>query len=180
MTSALAPLRRLRAGIIPYSRNENGKIVFLFGKEIFGKWSPFAGRVEPGEDLKIAAAREFVEEIMGFFSEIEIVNRIVDKNKLVIGTKTSISHLYLIPVSYDPNLPNYFINITNFFLRCTGGKKNEWGIPILDGCQDGYFEKSEIDWFTLEEIRRMSMEQRKEYFGTSCNKVLNALITRRW
>ncbi len=63
-------MRVAGAGVLCYSEREDGAPVLLLGreKETLGwrqgsnKWSGFSGRVEPGEDACLGAAREFVEE----------------------------------------------------------------------------------------------------------------------
>lgn len=60
------------AGIIPVSRNEQGEIVLLLGKERHNvqwrgsfRWSGFEGGRKMGESMEETAVREFMEESMG-------------------------------------------------------------------------------------------------------------------
>ena len=168
--------RRSRAGIIPYSIDDQGNSVILLGKEIFGKWSPFAGGVEEGENIAEAATREFVEEIMGFFLEDEIQPLLDDNKLLVIRGREDVSYYYPARFYYDPILPVYFENITKFFLRCTGGRQNRWGVPEIGTCTEGLFEKSEIAWFRVSELRAMDRRRSEQLFNFKAREALRELL----
>lgn len=179
-TKPTKPGKRLRAGIVPYTNDDTGELVFLFGKEIFGKWSALAGTVEPNENIQEAAAREFVEEAMGFYNEADIMPYLDDNLKLVITDKSAISHYYLVPFEWDPNLPAYFKNVTQFFLRCTGNKKNKWGVPVIGTCNEGLFEKSDLGWFRLTDLTNMPPNVMRETFGVNASKLVRGLLALDW
>lgn len=169
--------RKLRAGIIPFTKIGE-KIAILLGKEMEGKWSPFAGGVEDGENIKLAANREFKEEIMGFYRDDEIIPYMRDELRLTIRGRDT-TYLYLVPFDYDPNLSNYFSNILSFFSKCTRGK-NMWGLPIIPSCPEGYLEKSEIAWFLLDDIRDFDLEERKNVFSARANAALSKVLNLDW
>ena len=164
----------LRAGVIPYDII-NGEIWILLGKEN-DKWSPFAGHVEPGEDIKKAACREFLEEIMGLFLEKDVEDYTIEDSKIVVIDRRSITHLYLFNIDYDVRIPYYFESITKFFLKCTGDKKDQWNTPILGTCKAGLFEKEVIAWFSLTEIETMTNQKRKEFFSYRGEKTIEMLM----
>jgi len=172
--------KRIRAGIIPYAYDDNSELVFLFGKEIYGKWSALAGTVKDNEDLAHAAVREFVEEIMGFYKEDDLLSYLNEDNKLVVIDDETISYYYLVPFVWDPNLPRYFANVTLFLLRCTGGKKNKWGVPTLGTCDDGLFEKSMIDWFPLSSLISMTYTETRRLFGRKATSMIQSLLRFVW
>jgi len=76
------------AGIIPVSRNGQGEIVLLLGKERHNvhwrgsfRWSGFEGGRKVGETMEETAVREFVEESMGCVlrDADELKERLVEK-----------------------------------------------------------------------------------------------------
>ena len=172
--------KRLRAGVVPHAKDDEGELVFLFGKEIYGKWSALAGTVESGEDIREAAVREFVEEAMGFYREEDILPFLDEDEKLVITEKSATSHYYLVPFEWDPNLPSYFKNVTQFFLRCTGNRKNRWGVPTIGTCNEGLFEKSDLEWFRMSDLVNMSLDDIRDVFGVKAVKFVIALIELDW
>ncbi len=172
--------KRLRAGIIPYTTDDDGELVVLFGKELYGKWSALAGTVEPTEDISEAAVREFVEEAMGLFREEDLLTYLDESQKVVTDDAKATSHYYLVHFEWDPNLPAYFSNVTRFFLRCTGNQKNKWGVPIIGTCTDGLFEKSELAWFRISDLGKMSTDVLKETFGISAAKLVRLLLKVDW
>lgn len=171
---------RVRAGIIPFGYNDQDEVVFLFGREIFGRWAPLAGTVEPSEDIVEAAIREFVEESMGLFHRDDLINDMASARHIVIEDRTATSHYYLVPTSWDPRLPIYFSNVTRLMLSCTGGKTNRWNVPSLGTCQEGLFEKSKISWFTLRELSTMTPTQKKDVFNVRGIAIVNHLLRLHW
>lgn len=167
--------KRKRVGIIPYSFDDEGKDVVLLGKERGAKWSPFAGGLEANETLQEGAVREFVEEINGFFSRSEIMPLVSDDNKIVINYSYSISYYYIIDLYYDPVLPGYFKNVSDYFTSLANGRKDQWGTPILCDTCEGALEKEEIKWFRLEDFVQMSTDQVFNTFNRDTTKLLNKL-----
>lgn len=170
-------IKDLRAGVIPYDII-NGETWILLGKEN-NKWSPFAGHVEDGEDIKKAACREFLEEIMGLFLEKDVEDYTIETSKIVVTDRRSVTHLYLFNIDYDERLSYYFDSITKFFLKCTGGKKDQWNTPTLgEICKSGLFEKQSIGWFTLTQIQEMTLQKRKEFLSYRGEKTIEMLMNK--
>lgn len=59
------------AGVLPYAIDSNGQLLFLFHKTFVGKkvgmLIDFGGGREKGEDITLAAVREFCEETFAIF-----------------------------------------------------------------------------------------------------------------
>jgi hypothetical protein len=97
---------RYSAGILPYSFDQNGKLVFLLGKDNDNDWSDFGGRCEfkDQNNPKNTATREFYEETLGAVLSIQECNdKITDK---LIESKTlngSPYYMYLVYI----DLVNY-------------------------------------------------------------------------
>lgn len=131
------------AGILPYAKH-NGVLYFLFGKEIKnGLWSDFGGSRNGKEEPITTAIREGYEELSGFFgSQIDLRNLINKKN---ISINNEQYFTYLVEIPYDENLIQYYNNNFKFI---------QDKLPhIVDNKHNGLFEKIEIKWMTMEEIR---------------------------
>jgi len=110
---------RYSAGILPYSFDQTGKLVFLLGKDNEGDWSDFGGRCEfkDRNDPINTASREFYEETLGAVLNIqECTDKMTDQKKIISKTLNgSPYYMYLI---YIDNL-NYSdsFNKTSQFLK---------------------------------------------------------------
>jgi hypothetical protein len=147
-------------GILPVAIVK-GKLIFLFGKEVSGKkWGDFGGGREGNETSFETAIREGCEELDGFLGCQSKLRMRVKKN--MIGTiDTEGLKTYIFLTDYDENLPVYFNN-HHYFI-----KKN---LPHNIN-KDGLFEKSEIAWFTIEELTHST-----EKFRTFYKKVVQNII----
>ena len=150
-------------GILPVARYDDDTIVFLFGREAYdGNWSDFGGSKEGNESSFQTAVREGVEELNGFIGTETEIRTAVKQNKL-----PSIEHngytTFLVEMNYDPKLPYYFANNNSFI------KKH---LPHLIDQRNGLFEKSEIDWFSIADLKRSRNTFRRFYRGM-VDKILN-------
>jgi ADP-ribose pyrophosphatase YjhB (NUDIX family) len=170
----------LRAGVIPYARDPEGVVNFLLGKEIFGKWSAFAGTIEFGETPRLAGVREFVEETMGLFNLSNVLAATHDDDKIVLEDSKTITYLYFMEMEWERSISYYFRNITQFLMGCTGGRKNKWGVPILGTCNEGLFEKSEINWYSLIELEVMDEKRMREVFNDGGYRMVKRLLSIKW
>ena len=150
-------------GVIPVAIH-NGDLYFLFGQEndvIHDSsknqdWGDFGGGSKPGESEMDTCVREGAEELNGFFGNKHDFRALLRKNlllKLTYDTRVT----YLMRVDYDERLPLYFNN--NYrFIKETSSLRSIAAHP-----ENGYFEKSHVRWFTLEDLKRDRGEFR-EYF----------------
>lgn len=149
-------------GILPVALL-NGKLKFLFGKEAGDKkWSDFGGGREGNESKFETAIREGCEELNGFLGcKNQLKNLVKSKQIAVIDTKGL--HTYLFLIDYDHNLPYYYNNNFKFIKQKMPYKVNKKGL----------FEKSEIGWFSIEELTHSSGQFRHFYKNVISNIVLN-------
>ena len=149
-------------GILPVAI-VNGKLKFLFGREAEdSKWGDFGGGREGNETQFETAIREGCEELDGFLGCHSILRDRVKKNMIgVIDTESLKTYVFV--TEYDENLPIYFNNHHHFI------KKK---IPDKIG-KNGLFEKSEIAWFTIDEMKKNRGKFRPFY-----KKVLDNIIKR--
>lgn len=139
------------AGVLPISIHNNS-IYLLLGREIYvegwddsNKWSEFGGKME-SHDIIYEAARELYEESMGIFGTIQDTV----SNLVPIDIPHAMGY-FLLWVEYDPLLPTYYNNIYKYLTACT------------QQCPEGYMEKSEIQWFSLDELKH-SITNQSEIF----------------
>ena len=150
------------AGILPVCLYRHN-LWFLFGKErSTGLWSDFGGASELGETDIETAIREGGEETNGFLD--------TDKNLYEKVMKYFISSIYydkytsyLFRISYDKNLPTYFKN-NNLFMEKHLSKQ-------VQNKRNGLFEKSEIRWFSYNDIQK-----EKHFFRPWYRSIINAII----
>jgi 8-oxo-dGTP pyrophosphatase MutT (NUDIX family) len=162
---------RYSAGVLPYSHDDKGNIVFLLGLDQNG-WSDFGGHceVEDMSDPKATAAREFYEETLGSLMNICAAHFRFYKNpkplQVVSNTPNgSPYYAYLMKVDYD-NYRSYFRSTQNYLHYIKTHQK--------------HIEKKEIRWVTLDEIERETVNLRsvfKRTFNRSKTDILNYIST---
>jgi len=141
-------------GVIPVALHD-GVLHFLFGQENDvirdasknQDWGDFGGSAKPGESEMDTCVREGAEELNGFFGSKHDFRALLRKNqvlKLTYDTRVT----YLMRVDYDERLPLYFNNNYRFL------KENHTLRAIAAHPENGYFEKSHVRWFTLEDLKR--------------------------
>jgi len=144
--------------ILPFTIH-NGKVYFLFGKENAladtPGFSDFGGGVEGNEDPFETALREGGEELTGFLGTDEDLKKMLERNGTYnIDNKTphgSIYRIHIFAMTYDPILPFYYNNNQRFLqkrLEPEVIKKSK------------IFEKEEIRWVCVDEIRKMKQQFR--------------------
>lgn len=143
--------------ILPVAIHKN-KLYFLFGREgpldETPGWADFGGGTENGEDPYKTALREGGEELTGFLGDDNDIAKLIKLGggfyKFVHGTYTI--HIFLI--HYDENLVKYY-NRNHDFLwkRMDNTYLSETKL----------FEKVEIDWFTVQDMKRRLKEYRSFY-----------------
>ena len=136
-----------------------GKLLFLFGKEnpneISAKgFSDFGGGVEKGEGIYETALREGGEELTGFLGDSEDIRKLIARNGGIYKISHNDYHCHLFYIPYDQNLVTYF-NFNHRFLWERLDKN------ILS--KSKLFEKIEIEWFTIQNIKKRLSEFRSFY-----------------
>jgi hypothetical protein len=149
-----------------------GKLYFLFGKENSladtPGWSDFGGGVEKGESIYSTAMREGGEELTGFLGNIE---QLIKKNggvyKMQYDSRSDSSskssyHVHLFHLDYSDELVNLYNNNHKFLWK----RMNQRYLTNTK-----LFEKIEIRWFSMEE-----MKQRKHEFRSFYKNVIDMII----
>lgn len=138
------------SGVIIVALHKN-KVYYLFGKEGSMErdknchWGDFGGGAKTGEDLLDTTTREGAEELNGFFGSKHDFEKYILKNK-VDEIAYDKRYTYLVRADYDEKLPYYFNNNYKFICEYLKGH--------VEHPTNGLFEKSEIRWFTIEELKR--------------------------
>ena len=144
---------RYSAGILPYSFDQNGKLVFLLGKDNDNEWSDFGGRCEfkDQNNHKNTAAREFYEETLGAVLSIQECN---DKmNDKIIESKTlngSPYYMYLVYID--------LLNYSDTFNKTSNFLKYQFDSRSLTKI----IEKVSIRWVSIDTILN-SIENRNQF-----------------
>jgi hypothetical protein len=151
------------ASILPITIHD-GKILFLFGKERNidenPGWSDFGGGKDANESFIETACREGAEEITGFLGEKNDIKKMLSKYGTFNIDHTDPSGKYgtyrchICPIKYDEYLTNYYNN-NQKFLQKHLNKKIIRDMKI--------FEKTEIKWFSFEDIQKNKKKFRKFY-----------------
>ena len=140
--------------MIPVALHD-GKLYFLFGQENDGikdasknqDWGDFGGSAKPGESEMDTCVREGAEELNGFFGNKRDFRALLLKNQVLKLTyDTRVTHL--MRADYDERLPFYFNNNYRFIKETSNLR------AIAAHPENGYFEKSHVRWFTLEDLKR--------------------------
>jgi hypothetical protein len=144
--------------ILPVSIHNN-KLYFLFGKEnpledSSKGWSDFGGGVEKGESPYTTAMREGGEELTGFLGDGKHIKKLIKKNGGVYKIQHNTYHAHLFFLEYDENLPKYY-NQNHRFLWERMDKQ------MLSKTK--LFEKIEIGWFSIEDMKKRRSEFRGFY-----------------
>ena len=144
------------AGILPYAIHDN-KLYFLLGKENPGNdpkknnlFCDFGGGSEKGESPKETAFREFKEESMNVYQHLDVKNKIKGSN---ISVTNGDYVCYLVEFPYGEAEPRTYNRVMEMLNGCRREKKyKNYVNELIPTCKIGLAEKSEMRWFTSEEI----------------------------
>lgn len=140
-----------------------GKLFFLFGKEAQNDSAPgfsdFGGSVESGENIYEAGLREMAEETTGFLGGPNDVRKLIQRqggvHKLSHTFKNgSEYHTHIFRLDYDPKLVEYYNNSHKFIM---GRMDHKYLKKTM------IFEKIEIQWMTLDDMRKKRRQFRHFY-----------------
>jgi len=141
----------------------NGKILFLFGKERNidenPGWSDFGGGTDNNESFIETASREGAEEITGFLGEKDDIKKLLKNGTFNLdytdpSGKYGTYRCHICPIKYDKYLTMYYNN-NQRFLQKHLSKKIIRDMKI--------FEKTEIKWFSFEDIQKNKSKFRNFY-----------------
>jgi hypothetical protein len=138
----------------------DGKLYFFFGKENAladtPGWSDFGGGVDKGESIFQAALREGGEELTGILGDGKMISTLIKNNGGVFKIQKDTYHIHLFHLPYPEykNMPKFYNN-THYFLWNRMDKK------MLN--ETKLFEKIEIQWFTIEDMKKRRDEFRNFY-----------------
>ena len=140
----------------------NNKIYLLFGKErqidTNPGWSDFGGGTEKGESVFSTAIREGSEELTGFLGNPEDIKKLLQKygtyniDYNLKGYSTYRAHIF--PMEYDDMLVRYYNNNQRFLQKRLDPN-------IIKSTT--IFEKTEIKWFSFDEIKKNKSKFRTFY-----------------
>jgi 8-oxo-dGTP pyrophosphatase MutT (NUDIX family) len=135
-----------------------GQLYFLFGRENSladtPGWSDFGGGVDKGESIYETALREGGEELTGFLGDGKQIERMIKKAGGVYKMQFETYHIHLFKLKYNEDLVKIY-NDSHRFLWQRMSKK------YLNNTK--LFEKIEIKWFSLDEMKRRKHEFRNFY-----------------
>ena len=143
------------------------KLYFLFGKENLLEdsakgFSDFGGGIEKGEARLETAFREGSEEMSGFLGNANQIKRAVKNKGGLLHLPFDNYHVHVFCMEYDEKLPKYFTNQHQFL----------WNrIPPKFLNKSKLFEKQEIRWFSVEELKTRRSEFRSFY-----RKIVDGLL----
>lgn len=149
------------ASILPVTIH-NGTIYFLFGKERDidenPGWSDFGGGTDRGETYLQTAVREGGEELTGFLGNSNDIRKMLTKygtyNIDYNSDKYGTYRCHIFPMEYDELLTFYYNNNQRFLQKRLDAK-------IIRDAK--IFEKTEIKWFSFNDIKKRHNEFRSFY-----------------
>jgi len=143
--------------ILPIAIHKN-KLFFLFGKENeladTPGFSDFGGGVDDGETPFRTALREGAEELTGFLGDEKEVEALIKKNGGTFNLTHETYHMHLFVLDYDENLPKYYNQNHRFLWNRMNKEELE---------KTKLFEKAEIRWFSLSDMKKHRSEFRNFY-----------------
>jgi len=153
------------AGILPATIH-NGKLYFLFGKE--GKYedtapgfSDFGGGTDNKETFINTAIRESGEEFTGFLGNSNDIRKLLTKNSTYNIDRKSEGHdtyrTHIFPFEYNHWLPYYYNNNQRFLQK---------HLPAKIFKTTKIFEKAEIRWVCVDDLKKMRPEFRFFFVNT--------------
>jgi len=142
------------AGFLPTTLH-NGQLYFLFGKENIYATTPgyadFGGGADNNETFFDTAIREFTEETTGLFGNKTQLKKYVKQ----FGTfsidyqpkskKYTTYRTYILPIHYNPYIVEFYNNNHAFL-------KEKLPTKLYKNAK--YLEKSELKWFSLNDIKK--------------------------
>lgn len=163
------------AGILPYAIH-NDKLYFLLGRENPGSdpkknnlFSDFGGGTEKNETPEQTAFREFTEETMGIYEHLDIT---LDEKQ---SYNNGLYYQYMVKIPYSEAEPRTYNSMMSMLSKCRRKKRYKNGFnSLIPTCNTGLAEKTEIKWWTAEEIFQNKKMMRPLFLKTF-NQVIKNL-----
>ncbi|ABT14856.1 hypothetical protein NY2A_B457L [Paramecium bursaria Chlorella virus NY2A] len=161
------------AGILPISRNDEGEIVFLLGKDardnVFSDFGGKSERIDNGNPVN-TATREFYEETLGCIcnNPHDIRFRVENMSVMLMG-ETKNKHKYrmfVMEVPFMKHINSQFKKVMNFM------RYKNIGTNLI--------EKSELVWVTFDDLLRIPKRQVFEDTLVSNYSMLRRMIVEDW
>jgi hypothetical protein len=142
-----------------------GKLYFLFGRENSladtPGWSDFGGGVDPGENIYQSACREGGEELTGFLGGPSDVNKLLKKH-LRLKSREGEYYIHVFNMPYSDELVTYYNNNHTYLWQRMNKR-------MLNNTK--MFEKIEIQWFSLSQLRK-----KRNSFRNFYRKIVDMLL----
>ena len=147
------------AGILPYTRLKDGRVLFLLGEDVRDcSFSDFGGKAErqDGCSTEHTACREFLEETFGLvLSDAQLRNVFGQKAFTLLRGTTRAGHpyfCYAVEVPFQPHLPSTARKLIGFFR--------------VKGLYKTLVEKTDFRWVTLAELFSAHLPKRQVFTST--------------
>ena len=149
------------ASLLPVAIHKN-KLYFLFGRDIGDTpgFACFGGGIESHEkDIFKAALREGAEELTGFLGDASQLETLIQNNgghfPITHQSNRGAYHAHLFRIPYDPLLPLFYKQNHDFLMKKMSKSHFSDNKHL--------FEKAEIDWMTVEQMKQRRNEFRPFY-----------------
>lgn len=168
-------------GVLIYSFNDDGKLVFLLGRENYiksinnnkrskaGKFCDFGGGILNTESIQYGITREFYEETMGaIMTNDELMNLITNDKSLIFINKEFPYIECIVKINYNTELTRVYNNIRRYLDACMlyVSKDSVNFYNVIPSCPHGYIEKTEIKWLSISDILNDIDNLRSEFKNT--------------
>ena len=151
----------VRAGIIPYTIDNNGKLYFLLGiDEATGELTDFGGGVKQDENVFQTAHREFIEESCNVFDNVVTVQDIKNSPVIINGKRNSALFFVRVNNSWLEKANVVFIN-------------NRKKVPLLKK----YFEMSDIMWLSENNFVQIVFDSKCKYMWSRIQNIIRRNTT---
>jgi len=135
---------RYSAGILPYTFDQSGKLLFLLGKDNDNDWSDFGGRCEfkDRNDPINTATREFYEESLGSILNVQETNALINDSTKIVSKTLNGSPYYMYPIYIE------YLNYSDTFTKISQFLKYQFDSSITVKV----IEKNAIRWVSIDTL----------------------------
>ena len=132
------------AGILPYTFDQSGKLLFLLGKDNDNDWSDFGGRCEfkDRNDPINTATREFYEESLGSILNVQETNALINDSTKIVSKTLNGSPYYMYPIYIE------YLNYSDTFTKISQFLKYQFDSSITVKL----IEKVAIRWVSIDTL----------------------------